>query len=485
MIVSDYDEELLSKGNQEAETIFLTESDKSIAWKIGKNALSALLSGISFNMIDTLGMIFIGKLDDAIVMSTIGFGNSWLQAFSHSPSYGMATGFSINASHAFGAGNYRDVGILLHKTLIIELLTSVVYSVVAFITEDILLMCGFVPELAKDIGYYAKASIINSFLYGIYMTFWFYLNSQRVVTYLANTSLASIFIHLGVSYFCIIKLEMGLLGAVVSKAITLSIMILLIIYYCIKMHPYPKTWLNFCSESYQGLWKYFKNLMSHGASIYLEMLTFETIAMNIGVLDNVDMLAGHTTALNFIYIMYQFNLNLTIVGSALLGNVVGEGSVEKSKRVTQITTKMILAVWAFMTVFVMITRQYILMIYTEVPGIIDYGSKILFLYCFGYFGDLFTNYLGFILRTIGYEDFVAKLYLGAYYGWGIPMSTILTQVFGLEWFGAWLGILSGALIDAFISWKKVQAIDWERDVEKISKHLKSEKMKQDEEFELM
>ena len=117
-------------------------------------------------LLHTIGLYFIGKLDNAAM--TAGFGLAILLVGVLGLSFLIGTNCAQEtlASQAYGAGELRLCGILLNRGRLILVALFVPIAFIFYNSESIFLLIGQDPEVAYYASSYAKAQMVGTFFLG-------------------------------------------------------------------------------------------------------------------------------------------------------------------------------------------------------------------------------------------------------------------------------------------------------------------------------
>ena len=124
-------------------------------------------------------MAFVGQYGtDALAGAGLGF--MWLNVSGMSIIFGTGMGLSALSSQAFGARNYRRVGLLVQRQLCYQMLLCVPISVCWWNTERILMLFGQPPSVARFSGMYCRHMLPGLPAIPIFNNLNVFLVSQRI-----------------------------------------------------------------------------------------------------------------------------------------------------------------------------------------------------------------------------------------------------------------------------------------------------------------
>jgi len=454
-----------------------------------KQILSAALPNVSSTLggllKDVISLYFIGHLNNQLVFAAAGFGLTWTNAFGTAIIFGFAAGFGTLASQAYGAKNYRKLGILYQKILVVMAILLLGICFILFFTRIELVSLGFEENLATQIGYFIRCLLLDLMCCAAFETTRFYLLAQNIFNIPAYVLLISTSIHIIWCHLFINVMGLELLGMALARTITdVTSLSLLLIYIKIK-NPCPESWIAWTNEALIDVWKFAKEIASHGSSIYFEWIAFEISTIIIGFLGNVAALAAHSATLNYMFANGTLSLGTNISTGIFVGNAAGEGSLEKAQKYSYVGLTVNALILTIQHLFLILFRSEIASFYTTEPEIHSIIVTMLTFYIFGMHADLGCNMFAFLLRTLGQEQFVLKAFLISYYGAGLVVSLFLGVILGYDYNGVWIGLLGGCYLMLGFTGYRFLNLNWKEEVQKIANIMKKKSSLIEHDVELL
>lgn len=128
----------------------------------------------------------------------------------------MASALETLCGQAYGAGQYEKVGIFTYGSIIWLSLACLPVCVLWVYTSKLLILLGQDPLISAEAGKFSIWLIPSLFPYAILQSLVRYLQIQSLVFPMLLSSLASLCIHLPLSWAFIFKLNLGSAGAALS-----------------------------------------------------------------------------------------------------------------------------------------------------------------------------------------------------------------------------------------------------------------------------
>lgn len=179
----------------------------------------------------------------------------------------MASALETLCGQAYGAKQYHMLGIYLQRSWIILLATSIVILPLFFFTSPLLCLLGQDPEISHVAGLISIWFIPAVFSNVFNFTFQMYLQSQSKNIVISYFSLLSVMLHIILSWVLVIKLQMGIPGAMTSMIIAMWIPVIGQFAY-VLCGRCPHTWKGFTWSAFTDLWLVIKLSLSSGAMIW-------------------------------------------------------------------------------------------------------------------------------------------------------------------------------------------------------------------------
>ncbi|KAI3974904.1 hypothetical protein MKX01_005015 [Papaver californicum] len=202
-------------------------------WHIVGPTIFTRTASYSLNIIT---QSFAGRLGN-LELASISLSITVVLGFNFGLLLGMASALETFCGQAYGAKQYRMLGIYLQRSWVVLFLCAILLLPVYIFTSPILKLLGQPDDLAEQSG---LVTIDVS---------WFFLVFHIFVNWLFNY-----------------KLGFGIIGAAVTMNISWSIIVLVLFCYVV-CGSCPHIWTYFSTEAFSGLWEFFKLSSASGHRI--------------------------------------------------------------------------------------------------------------------------------------------------------------------------------------------------------------------------
>ncbi|KAF3446530.1 hypothetical protein FNV43_RR11710 [Rhamnella rubrinervis] len=208
----DDEDELLHRWPTASEAL---EEIKAI-WKIsGPTAATGLLI-YSRAMISMLFLGYLGELELAGGSLSIGFAN----ITGYSVISGLAMGMEPICGQAYGAKQWKLLGLTLQRTVLLLLSTSLPISFMWLNMKTILLWCGQDHQISSVAQTFILFSIPDLFFLSLLHPLRIYLRTQSITLPLTYCSAISVLLHVPLNFILVVKLKMGISGVAIAMVWT-------------------------------------------------------------------------------------------------------------------------------------------------------------------------------------------------------------------------------------------------------------------------
>lgn len=129
---------------------------------------------------------------------------------------GMACALETLCGQAYGAGQYRKLSTYTYGATIWLLLACIPISILWIYTEKILVLTGQDPAMSAEAGKFSIWLIPSLFPYAILQSLVRFLQTQSLILPMLFSTVASLCIHLPLSWALIFKTDLGSVGAALS-----------------------------------------------------------------------------------------------------------------------------------------------------------------------------------------------------------------------------------------------------------------------------
>jgi MATE family multidrug resistance protein len=475
-----YKDSTQSSDNQES---FLSDSFSSASeYTYSAATKSLILNGIPSTLYLVLSLAsclislhFIGKLDDPYLLDGVGIANTIMTCTTYGIIISLNIGLMSLASQAFGAKDHRLIGLYYHRALVINtIVLGICFAILAF-SKNLLLLFNMPEQTAT----YAHKMIIYQFgaqlAFMLFDTLKGWLVSQdkfipQVVMLIFTTATHWVWCTIFVDY-----MGMDVEGVAIATTITYTLDAIFLYAYVLIFLKNNRSLFWFTKESFQNLWSQLKTEFHIGSMVYLEWIAYE-ISIVISATYPPVVMAAQVTFYNLVAVLYYFPLGISTTLNAFAGNAVGEGNVNKVR-------KLIRAAFGINACLVVVTgaiafmfNKEIFTFFTDDEAIIDVVSEIMMIYIYILPFDFMQCLYGSYIRAIGKERVASLCFIICFYFIGLPLAYMFGNVMGYEVRGLWFGLGIGIVCMNFCSALILSTTDLKKQSDEITSRMSNHKL---------
>eukprot|EP01102_Stenamoeba_stenopodia_P009599 TRINITY_DN2844_c0_g2_i1.p1 TRINITY_DN2844_c0_g2~~TRINITY_DN2844_c0_g2_i1.p1 ORF type:complete len:423 (-),score=58.33 TRINITY_DN2844_c0_g2_i1:23-1291(-) len=373
----------------------------------------------------------------------------------------MLSAIDTLCSQAYGAKNYKKVGFVVQRGILIYTITCIPVGLLWFFSDRIFAMLIKNPEVARLAGYYAKMMLPGLWFAFLFETLKRWLQALSMVKPVMYISMLSVPVCVGFEFLNIFVFDLGFKGCPLAMSLTYMVSSLMIVGYIVFSGVYKETWSGWSREALNGWGEYLKLAVPGALMLCAEWWGFEITIILAGRLDDTGVsIAAHSIGFNTLGWCFMVPLGLAIAASTRVGNFLGANKPEAAKKSALIVIGLgVVFQFMAMILFISIRRQWS-EIYDNDPDVIALASKVIGVAGFVTFFDGLQGVFSGILRGCAKQKVGAALNLIAYYVISLPIGIPLAFMTSLRLFGLWTGLIAGIAFMAIASLIFILRLDW-------------------------
>ncbi|KAB2091029.1 hypothetical protein ES319_A03G162700v1 [Gossypium barbadense] len=377
-----------------------------------------LLQVTSTMMVGHLGVLPLASSAIAIALATVtGF----------SVLLGMACALETLCGQAYGAQQYRKLGIHTYTAIFCLILVCIPLSVLWLNMGRLLVFIGQDPLISHDAGNFISWLIPALFGYATFQPLIRYFQTQSLITPMLKCSCASLIVHIPLCWVLVFKSGLESIGGALAISISNWLNAIFLSLYMWYSPTCTKTRVPITMELFQEFREFFHFAIPSAVMVCLEWWSFELLIMLSGFLPNPKL---ETSVLSV---------------CTRVSNELGAWKPQAAH----------VAVYAAMALAVLETL---------IKEVVDYVTTMAPLVCVSVILDSLQGVLSGIARGCGWQHIGAYVNLAAFYLVGIPVATTLAFWLHLRGIGLWIGIQVGAFTQTILLAIVTSCINWEKQV---------------------
>ncbi|XP_027095890.1 protein DETOXIFICATION 16 [Coffea arabica] len=426
-------------------------------------ALPLIAVSILQYCLQIISIMFVGHLGE-LPLSSASMATSFASVTGFNVLLGMGSALETLCGQAYGAKQYRMLGIYTQRGMIVLLVLSIFLALIWFYTDHILIVLGQDQEISIEAGKFNRSMIPGLFAYALLQCINRFLQTQNIVFPMMMSSGITALFHVLLCWFLVFKTGFGNRGAALANGISYWVNVFLLTAY-IKFSPAcSSTWTGFSKEALLGIVSFIKLAIPSAIMICLEYWSFEMVVLLSGLLPNPKLETSVLSiSLNTCWMVYMISVGLGAAISTRVSNELGAGNPQGARLALGVVVIVALTEGAIVGTTTILVRHIWGKLYSNEEEVVRYVAKMLPLLALSDFFDGFQCVLSGAARGCGWQNLCAFINLGAYYIVGIPSAVLLAFFFHIGGMGLWMGIICGLSVQVVALVTVNLCTDWDNE----------------------
>ncbi|KAH7556915.1 hypothetical protein JRO89_XS11G0011100 [Xanthoceras sorbifolium] len=365
-------------------------------------------------LLQVVSVVMVGHLGQ-LALSSVAIATSLTNVTGFSLLSGMAGGLETLCGQAYGAQQYKKLGVHTHSAIISLILACLPICVVWIFMDKLLPLIGQDPVISHEARQYSIRLIPALFASAILKPLTRYLQTQSLTLPMLFSSLFVLCFHIPVCWTLVYKLELGISGAALSFSLSTWLNVVLLGVYVTYSSACERTRSPLSKEAFLSIGLFFRL-----AFIEISSLTISTL---------------HFT------IPYGFGA----AASTRVSNELGAGNPHVARVAVWAATFLAAIEAVIVSTTLFCIRHVLGYAYTNDKQVVDYISTMVPLICLSVTMDSFQAVFSGVARGCGWQHIGAYINLGAFYLVGLPIGAVLGFESHLRGKGLWIGIVVGSI----------------------------------------
>ncbi|XP_022864078.1 protein DETOXIFICATION 40-like isoform X1 [Olea europaea var. sylvestris] len=434
-------------------------------------AAPAIMVYLINNSMSISTRIFSGHLGN-LEFAAVSLGNQGIQLFAYGLLLGMGSAVETLCGQAFGAGRYDMLGLYLQRATVVLFFFALPITLVYIFSKQILIFIGESEDVASLAAVFVYGLIPQLFAYTINFPIQKFLQAQSIVAPSAYISLATLGVHLLLSWVAVYKIGLRVLGASLVLSLSWWIIVSAQFLYILWTPKCKSTWTGFSWEAFTGLWEFVKLSIASAVMLCLETWYFQVLVLVAGLLENPELaLDALSVCMSINGLLFMVSVGFNAAASVRVSNELGAGN-PKSAAFSVVVVNLVSFIVAVVVAIIVLSQRHVISyIFTDGEIVANAVSDL----CPFLAVTLILNGVQPVLSGVavgcGWQAFVAYVNIGCYYIVGVPIGCLLGFKFNLGIKGIWSGMIGGTMMQTIILLWTTFRTDWKKEVEKARKRL--------------
>ncbi|KAJ0025626.1 hypothetical protein Pint_08561 [Pistacia integerrima] len=445
------------------------EEIKAIGKISGPTTITGLLM-YSRAMISMLFLGYLGELELAGGSLSIGFAN----ITGYSVISGLAMGMEPICGQAFGAKQWKLLGLTLQRTVLLLLSTSIPISFMWLNMKRILLWCGQDQEISSVAHTFILLSIPDLFFLSLLHPLRIYLRTQSITLPLTYCSAISVLLHVPLNFLLVVHFKMGIAGVAIAMVWTNFNLFLLLSSFVYFSGIHKDSWVSPSMDCLRGWSSLLSLAVPTCISVCLEWWWYEFMIMLCGLLANPKAtIASMGILIQTTSLVYVFPSSLSLGVSTRVGNELGANRPAKARISMIVSLFCAVALGLMAMLFTTLMRHQWGRFFTNDAEILELTAIALPIAGLCELGNCPQTTGCGVLRGSARPAIGANINLGSFYLVGMPVAMFMGFVAKMGFSGLWLGLLAAQASCALLMLYVLCRTDWKDQVDRARKLTQS------------
>jgi multidrug resistance protein, MATE family len=387
---------------------------------------------------------------------------------------GLATCLDTLCPQAYGAGNFRMVGLYFQKCVLMILVCFAPVAILWLFSDRLLVYVIPDEELAKLAGEYLKLVVWGTPGYILFECGKRFVQAQGIFHASTMVLLIASPVNVFLNYFLVWNeaVNLGYHGAAIAVATTDWLMAILLFLY-VAFIDGKDCWFGLSKEMFSDWFGMLRLAIPGVIMVEAEFLAFELLTFAASYLGTTA-LAVQSVLSTIVSLVYQIPFAVSIAASTRIANFVGATLADSAKLTTIVSIGTSYSIAIFNGIILLLLRYRVGALFSSDEDVIRLVGQVIPLCAFMQVFDATSGVGGGILRGQGRQFIGGYLNLFFYYVVALPLGLFLAFKMDLEIYGLWTGLVVGIACISLGQQYFVFKADWDQIVEDASNRNRRE-----------
>ena len=365
-------------------------------------------------------------------------------------------------SQAYGARQYKKMGIFFQTGLIVLFASIVPIVGVNWYCEDILKYLNQPPIVAEMAGRFIRLVLPSLPFLFTYELVKKILQAQNIVTPMVYIALIGDIVIVVLGYILCYHTSWGFQGAAIARTIGTAVYPVLLIPYFWKTQLHHQFWAGWdLRQALQNVAQFLQFGVAGMLMFGFEWWAFEALALLSGLLPNgILAISINSVLMNVSTLVYMFYFGVSVAGNVRVGNALGANQPEHARCSANICMVMGFACSLMTaTMLILFRAQIPALIVNDALTVQKSAGMMYILAGFQVVDSVNGSNLG-VFRGMGFQVLGAKFNFVAYYLIGLPFAAVLAFPARLGVAGLWIGMAAGLAMSCIATTIVIQKANW-------------------------
>ncbi|WJX35877.1 Protein DETOXIFICATION 48 [Trifolium repens] len=433
---------------------------------IGKISCPTAITGLLLYSRAMISMLFLGHLGETQLAGgslSIGFAN----ITGYSVLSGLAMGMEPICGQAYGAKQWKILGLTLQKTTLLLLSTSIPISCLWLNMKKILLFFGQDQEISSTAHTFILFSLPDLFFLSFLHPLRIYLRTQNITLPLTCCSAISIILHVPLNFLLVNYFKMGVAGVSIAMIWFNLNLLIFLSFFVFFSRVYKDSWVSPSMDCFKGWSSLLSLSIPSCVSVCLEWWWYEIMIILCGLLVNPkSTISSMGILIQATSLVYVFPSSLSLGVSTRVGNLLGGNSPSKARFSMIVSMFCGFGLGILAMLFTILMRNQWGRLFSSDEEILNLTAMVLPIVGLCEIGNCPQTTGCGVLRGSARPTVGANINLGSFYLVGMPVAIVFGFVVKMGFVGLWFGLLAAQGCCAVLMLFVLCTTDWNDQVER-------------------
>ncbi|XP_078367530.1 multidrug and toxin extrusion protein 2-like [Oculina patagonica] len=425
-------------------------------------AWPTILAYFFYHLVAMITLFFAGRIGE-VELAAATLAISFINITGPSIFIGLCSALETLSSQAFGAKNFRMVGVVLQRGVWILGIACILAWTLWINAELLLLMVHQkknIAHLTQEFLLIYLPSLTGIFLFKLLQ---WYLLTQSIVKPILYVGLVSDGVQIGINSLMMFVFDLGFRGVAFSWALSTLIMCLLLFAYVKTFKLHKQTWPGWTTESLLDWGQFIKLAVSGMVMTIIDWWSFELGAFLAGTFGEVQ-LGTYGIVFQWAAFVNMIPVGISVAASVRVGNALGAGNARAAKRTAKVALAVVVCIEVVVFAVFFGLQENTGRLFTDNSDVLSLYKKTIRLMSAFFVFDGIQGVCCGIVRGSGRQMIGVLINFIAYCCCGLPLGIALMFLVFHDITGLWIGLFSAIFVQAFLYVTMLWRTDWEKQI---------------------
>ncbi|KAL5231522.1 hypothetical protein ABZP36_030298 [Zizania latifolia] len=300
----------------------------------------------------------------------------------------MASGLETLSGQAYGAKQYDKLGVQTYRAIVTLTVVSIPISLLWVFIGKILTLIGQDPLISHEAGRYIVWLIPGLFAYAVCQPLTKFLQSQSLIFPMLWSSIATLLLHIPLSWLLVFKTSLGFTGAALAISISYWLNTFMLAAYIRFSGSCKATCSPPTMEAFRGVGLFLRLALPSALMLCFEWWSFEILILLSGLLPNPELESSVLSiCLTTTSLMYNIPYGLGGAASTRVANELGAGNPEGARSVVHLVMSIAGTEAVLVTGALLASQRILGYAYSSDKEVVTYFTSMVPLVCISVAAD--------------------------------------------------------------------------------------------------